>query len=123
MQNPTKYYGKELEYLEKVLKSETWTATEGSWNNVLEREFAKKFNAKYAVAFNSGTSTLHAALEAVGVRAGDEVISPALSVIMNTTSTIHANAIPVYADVDPETFNIDPEDVRRKKILDSQRYF
>jgi hypothetical protein len=34
MQNPTKYYGKELEYLEKVLKSETWTATEGSWNNV-----------------------------------------------------------------------------------------
>jgi perosamine synthetase len=114
MQNPTKYYGKELEYLEKVLNSEAWTATEGSWNNVLETEFAKKFGAKYAVTFNSGTSTLHAALEAVGVRAGDEVISPALSVIMNTTSTIHANAVPVYADVDRETFNIDPEDIRRK---------
>ena len=113
MQNPTKYYGKELEYLVKVLNSEAWTATEGSWNNVLETEFAKKFGAKYAVTFNSGTSTLHAALEAVGVRAGDEVISPALSVIMNTTSTIHANAVPVYADVDRETFNIDPEDIRR----------
>jgi perosamine synthetase len=68
----------------------------------------------YAVAMNSGTSTLHAALEAVGVQAGDEVISPALTVIMDTTATLHANAIPIYADVDPDTFNIDVEDVRRK---------
>ena len=114
MKNPAKYYGKELEYLEKVLNSEDWTATGGSWTKNLESKFAEKFGAKYAVAFNSGTSTLHAALEAVGVTAGDEVISPALSVIMNTTATLHANAVPVYVDVDPDTFLIDPEDVRRK---------
>ena len=63
---------------------------------------------------NSGTSTLHAALEAVGVTAGDEVISPALTVIMDTTATIHANAVPVYADINPRTFNIDPDDIERK---------
>lgn len=114
MKNPTKYRGNELRYVESVLNSENWSATAGSWNQVLENKLAEKFGVNYAVAFNSGTSTLHAALEACGVQEGDEVISPALTVIMNTTATIHANAIPVYADVDPDTFTIDPEDIRRK---------
>ena len=71
MKNPNKYLGNELEYVKKVLRSENWSATEGSWTGKLEKEFAKYFNAKHGIAFNSGTSTLHAALEAVGVRAGD----------------------------------------------------
>ena len=117
LNNPSKYLGNELNYLEKVLNSENWSATAGNWNNTLEQAFAKKFGAKYAVAMNSGTATLHASLEAAGVGAGDEVISPALTVIMDSTATIHANAVPVYADVNPETFNIDPEDVERKITL------
>ena len=112
--NPSKYLGNELNYLAKVLEGESWSASGGSWTNTLEKEFAKRFGAKYGVAFNSGTSTLHAALEAVGVGPGDEVISPALTVIMNTTATIHANAVPVYADVDPETFTVDPVDVAKR---------
>jgi perosamine synthetase len=112
--NPSKYLGNELKYLEKVLRSESWSATGGGWTQNLEREFAKTIGMRYGIAFNSGTATLHAALEAVGVRAGDEVISPALTVIMDTTATIHANAVPVYADVVEETFNIDPTDVERK---------
>jgi perosamine synthetase len=114
LQNPTKYLGNELEYLRRVLEAQSWSATGGSWNQVLEQKFAAKFGARYAVALNSGTSTLHAALEAVGVTAGDEVISPAVTVIMDTTATLHANAVPVYADIDADTFNIDPEDVARK---------
>ncbi|MCX5706019.1 MAG: DegT/DnrJ/EryC1/StrS family aminotransferase [Candidatus Omnitrophica bacterium] len=114
IKNPSKYLGNELEYLKKVLRAESWSATGGSWNQAFERKFAEKFKVRYAVAFNSGTSTLHAALEAVGVKPGDEVISPALTVIMDTTATIHANAIPVYADIDPHTFNIDPKDIERK---------
>ena len=112
--NPTKYLGNESKYLDMVLRSESWSATGGTWTQTLEHEFAKKIGMRYGIAFNSGTATLHAALEAVGVAAGDEVISPALTVIMDTTATIHANAIPVYADVLPSTFNIDPEDVERK---------
>jgi perosamine synthetase len=112
--NPSKYFGNELDYLAKVLNSESWSATGGSWTQTLEQNFSKKFGRHYGIAFNSGTSTLHAALEAVGVGSGDEVISPALTVIMDTTATLHANAIPVYADVDPDTFNIDPVDLARK---------
>lgn len=112
--NPSKYLGNELLYLGKVLAQESWSATGGGWTQSLEQEFSKKLGSRYGVAFNSGTSTLHAALEAVGVGPGDEVISPAITVIMDTTATIHANAVPVYADVDPDTFNIDPADVARK---------
>lgn len=114
IQNPIKYLGNELEYLKKVLASESWSATAGSWNQTLEKKMAEKIGTKYGVALNSGTSTLHCALEAVGVEPGDEVISPAITVIMNTTSTIHANAIPVYADVNPDTWTIDPKDFERK---------
>ena len=112
--NPSKYLGNELEYLRKVLEGESWSSTGGSWTIALERAFAEKFGVKHAVAFNSGTSTLHAALEAVGVEPGDEVISPAITVIMDTTATLHANAVPVYADVNPKTFTMDPADVARK---------
>ena len=114
MKNPNKYNGNEFKYIKQVLESESWSATEGSWTGNLEKEFARKFNAKHGIAFNSGTSTLHAALEAVGVRAGDEVISPAFTVIMNTSSTLHANAIPVYADVLEDRYTIDPEDIEKK---------
>ena len=112
--NPIKYLGNELKYIKKVLEGESWSATGGSWTIALERAFAEKIGTKYAVAFNSGTSTLHAALEAVGVGAGDEVISPAITVIMDTTATLHANAVPVFADVNPRTFTMDPEDLARK---------
>lgn len=114
MKKKSKYLGKELEYVEKVLNSENWTSTSGTWNQELENAFAEKFKSEYAVTFNSGTSTLHAALLAVGVEPGDEVLSPALTVIMDTTATVHANAIPVYVDIDPKTFNMDPVDLERK---------
>lgn len=114
IKNPSKYLGNELKYLSKVLEGEAWSATVGSWAHGLEAEFAKKIGCKYGVACNSGTSALHMALEAVGVSAGDEVISPALTVIMDSTATLHANAIPVYCDVDPETYILDPEDLESK---------
>ena len=107
--NPSKYLGNEIKYLKKVLAAESWSATGGSWANKLESDFAKLHGVKYAIAMNSGTSTLHAALLAVGVSPGDEVITPALTVIMDTTAIIHANAIPVYVDIEPRTFNIDPD--------------
>jgi len=112
--NPSKYLGNELEYLRRVLEAESWSNTAGSWTQALERKMCERFSRRYGVAFNSGTSTLHAALEAVGVGPGDEVISPALTVIMDTTATLHANAVPVYCDIDAATFNIDPNDLARR---------
>ncbi len=114
MDNPSKYVGNELEYVRKVLNSEYWSSTEGSWNKHLEEEFCKVFETNYAVAMNSGTSAIHATLEAMGVGSGDEVLSPALTVVMDATATIHANAVPVFVDVDSDTLTIDPEDLKRK---------
>lgn len=114
MKNPIKYLGNELKYIQSVLESKEWSSNAGSWTNVLEKEFAKEIGVKYAIAMNSGTSTLHCALEAVGVKPGDEVITPALTVIMDTTAILHANAIPVYVDVDPITLTMNPNDLKNK---------
>lgn len=109
-----KYAGNELKYVKEVLDSDMKSGTGGSWNKRLETMFAAKFGTKYAIACNSGTSALHACLSAAGIGAGDEVISPALTVIMDTLAILYQNAVPVYADIDPETFNIDPKDIERK---------
>ncbi len=111
--NPSKYLGNELKYLEKVLNSDSWSGTGGSWNNALETVFCEKFGVKYAIAMNSGTATLHSALVAVGVGQGDEVIVPALGPIMTSTAVIHAGATPVYCDVNSQSFNIDPEEIHK----------
>ena len=104
---------KELNYIKEVLDSGFASGTSGNMNTRLEKAFAKKFNAKFAITANSGTTTLHAALWALGVRYGDEVIVTPLTVISCMNSILYCNAIPVFADVDPETFNIDPESIRK----------
>lgn len=80
----------------------------------LEKAFADRFGCKYAVAMNNGTATLHAALEAAGVGEGDEVIVPALTMSSTNICVLHANAIPVFADIDPQTFTISVESVSEK---------
>ncbi len=109
-----KYNGKEMEYVLQALDSEDAENKKNPWVGRFEKAFAAKFDSKYAIAHNSGTSTLHSCLAAVGVGAGDEVISPAQTVIMNTFAILHQNAIPIYADIDQYTFNIDPQDVEKK---------
>ena len=109
-----KYNGREMEYVLRALDTEDTENKKNPWVGRFEKAFAERFNSKYAIAHNSGTSTLHTCLAAVGVGAGDEVISPAQTVIMNSFAILHQNAIPVYADIDYNTFNIDPADVERK---------
>lgn len=82
------------------------------WVSSFEEEFAKFTKSRFAIAVNSGTSGLHAALMAAGVGPGDEVISPALTVIMDAFSTYYLGATPVFADVDLTTWNISPTTVK-----------
>lgn len=109
-----KYNGNEAEYVLRALNSEDAENRERPWVQRFEEAFAEKVGAKYAVAVNSGTSGLHAALFAAGVGPGDEVIQPAMTVVMDAYATIHLGGIPVFADIDPTTQTIDPEDVARK---------
>ncbi|HAA91182.1 MAG TPA: histidine kinase, partial [Rhodospirillaceae bacterium] len=114
MKNTWRFGDSEFGYIREVLDSGFGSSTSGNMNKRFEDAFAEKIGADYAVALNSGTSTLHAALAAVGVGYGDEVITAPLTVISNLDVILSLNAIPVFADVDPDTFNIDPDDVAAK---------
>ena len=101
----------ELRYvMEMLLAHDAGT----SWVTEFEQRFAKRMGVAHAVACNSGTSGLHAALFAAGVGQGDEVIMPALTVIMDAYAAIHLGAIPVFADVHEDTHVISVEDIARK---------
>ncbi len=114
MKNTWRFGDQEFRYIREVLDSGFGSSTSGSMNNRFEEAFAAVVGAKYAVTFNSGTSTLHAALEAAGVGYGDEVITSPLTVISNLDVILAQNAIPVFADINPDTFNIDPDSVKDK---------
>lgn len=105
---------REYQYIKEVLDSGFASGTSGNMNTRLEKAFADKFGQKYAITFNSGTTTLHTALWALGVGYGDEVIVTPLTVISCMNAILYCNAIPVFADIDPDTFLLDPEDIKRK---------
>lgn len=79
-----------------------------------EQTVADYVGAKYAVAISNGTSALHAACFAAGIRPGDEVITTPLTFAASANCVLYCGGTPVFADVDPKTYNIDPEDIRRK---------
>lgn len=104
----------EAKYVSEVLNNGFGASETGAFTERLEIAFAEKHKQKYGIGCNSGTSTLHTALEAFGVGEGDEVIVPALTCTMCGYAVTHANATPVFADVNEETFLIDPEDIIKK---------
>jgi perosamine synthetase len=85
--------------------------TQGPQVKAFEAEFADYVGAQHAVAVSNCTTGLHLALKAVGVRDGDEVITASHSFIATANAIVYCNAIPVFADIDPRTYNIDPTQV------------
>jgi perosamine synthetase len=85
--------------------------TQGPEVAAFEREFAEFVGAPHACAVSSGTTALHLALLAVGVRPGDEVITVSHSYIATANSIRYCGAKPVFVDIDPATFNIDPRKI------------
>jgi perosamine synthetase len=74
-----------------------------------EEAFAARTGAKYAVSFSSGTAALHASAFTAGLKAGDEAITSPLTFVATANSVLYQGAVPVFADVSPDTLNIDPE--------------
>ena len=79
-----------------------------------EESIASYVGTEYAVTFNSGTSALHAALLAHGLKNGDEVIVPSFTFIATANAPLFVGAKPVFADIEEETFGLDPDDVKEK---------
>lgn len=104
---------KDIEAIKKVLnRKESWTV--GYEADELEKKLAKYVGSKYAVVCNSGTSALHAALLTLGIGEGDEVIVPSFSFIATANCVLMVGAKPVFADIEEETYGLDPEDVLNK---------
>lgn len=114
MKTHWRFNGNETKYVNKVLSTGFRAKSSASMNEMLEQKFAKIHKQNYAITANSGTSTLHMALDAVGVGHGDEVIVPSLTVAMCGFSIWHCGAVPVYCDIDKDTFLIDPKDIEKK---------
>jgi len=102
----------EKRMLLKVFESGRW------WYGEKVREFEEKYagfqDAKYGITCTNGTAGLEISLISCGVGAGDEVIVPAYTFVATSTAVLKVNAIPVFADIEPDTCNIDPRDIEAK---------
>lgn len=110
------YYGRQwigeddIRAVEEVLRSDYITC--GPKVDEFEQELARYTGAKYAVAVSNGTAALHCACLAAGIGPGDEVITTPLTFAASANCALYCGARPVFADVDPHTYNIDPASVR-----------
>ena len=97
--------------IEEVLQSGRFILGKNVKN--FEKEFASYIGKKYGIGVNSGTDALRIALNALGVKRGDEVITVSFSFISTADSILHNQALPVFVDVDEETYNIDLNEVKK----------
>jgi len=104
----------EAEAVQRVLESGILTHKSGAGPYVrqFEEAFARFVGARHAIAVNTGTAALHAALMAVGVGRGDEVIVPSFTFIATSNMVILCGAKPVLVDIESHTYNLDPEKVK-----------
>lgn len=110
-----KYFDEALSNAISVLRGSSISSTpHGSWITNFETEFASLSGHSHNIAVNSGTSALHTALAAFGIGPGDEVIMPAMSVVMNAYAALALGATPVFADIDPLSWNVTLETIIEK---------
>ena len=102
----------EIEAVTKVLQS--GMLAQGEVVEEFEDKFAAYIGTDYAIATNSGTSALHTALASVGINSGDEVITTAFSFFATASCVLMQNATPVFVDINPKTYNIDPSKIEAK---------
>lgn len=103
----------EKKYVMDVLSNAFETSKNSIYNNKLELAFARKFNTNFAIGHCNGTATLHVALLALGIKPGDEVIVPALTMSSTSIPVVLCGAIPVFADSDIDTFQISAESIEK----------
>jgi dTDP-4-amino-4,6-dideoxygalactose transaminase len=99
----------DVEAVTAIVRSGKWGDPDCSDTiEAFETEFAASCGAKYAIACMNGSVAIRLALMACGVRPGDEVIVPSYTFITTASSVLEVNCVPVFADIDPDTYNMDP---------------
>ncbi|MCD8326684.1 MAG: UDP-4-amino-4,6-dideoxy-N-acetyl-beta-L-altrosamine transaminase [Lachnospiraceae bacterium] len=102
----------DIEAVVKVLKSDTLTC--GPAIPSLERALCALTGARYCVAVSNGTAALHIACLAAGIGPGDEVITTPMTFAASANCALYCGARPVFADINPDTYNIDPDEIESK---------
>ncbi len=102
----------EIEEVRKVFES-GWLGM-GAWVKQFENAVSDFIGAKHVIAVNTGTSALHLALVACGIKSGDEIIVPSLTFAASIQAIVATGAVPVFCDVEPDTLNADPADIEKK---------
>ncbi len=105
----------EVEAVAKVMRSGPLTNALGAGPKVkqFEKKFAEFAGAKHAIAVNTGTAALHSATLAAGVKQGDEVILPSFTFVATAEAVVNASGKPIFTDIDPETYNLIPEEIEK----------
>ena len=98
----------ELEAITEVLDSGAWTSTWGTAVKRFEERFAAYQEARHGICVSSGEAALRLCLSAAGLPSGAEVIVPAYTFVASATAVLQVGGVPVFADVDPETYCLDP---------------
>ena len=88
--------------------------TQGPLVDEFERALAEYTGAKYAVVCSNGTAALHLACKAAGLGAGDKALTSPITFLASANAALYVGAIPEFADIDPDTFNIDPNEIEKK---------
>ena len=101
----------EARVIRKVILSGNFAS--GKKVKEFEDKYADYIGVENAAAVNSGTAALHVALAVMGIGPGDEVIVPPITFMSTITSVLHQNAIPVFADIDSDTFCLSPEEIKK----------
>lgn len=102
----------EKKYLAQAI-DDGYVSTAGPYIPKFENKFAKYVGAKRVVSTQSGTAAIYMALYELGIGRGDEVIVPALTFVATVNPIVHVGAKPVFADVNPETWNIEPREIEK----------
>lgn len=105
--------GNERDYVLDCIDS-NWISSKGKYVNEFQDQFASYVGARYAVAVCNGTTAIHAALLALGIGEGDEVIVPTFTYVASVNAILYTGAKPVFVDSLPDTWQVDPEDVARR---------
>ena len=108
-----RFGNEELENLKEALDQNTLFYWKGNMTKRLCEKFAKMYGVNYCVATSSGTASVHVALGAIGIEPGDEVITTPITDMGSVIGILYQNAIPVFADLDPNTYIMTPESIEK----------
>ena len=107
------FHGNEKRYLNECIDT-GWVSANGHFVTDFEKKFAEFCGTKYAISCCNGTMSLHLCLLGLGIGPGDEVIMPTLTYVATANCVAYCGATPVFVDSDPETFNIDVNQIEKK---------